>query len=48
MLVVGDREVEEGTVAVRTREGKNMGSMELDAFVGHLKSEVDRRGKTGN
>jgi len=48
MLVVGDREVEEGTVAVRTREGKNMGSMELDAFVGHLKSEVDRRGKTDN
>ena len=46
LLVVGDREVEEGTVAVRTREGENMGSMELDAFVRHLRSEVDRRGKT--
>ncbi|HEY5775616.1 MAG TPA: threonine--tRNA ligase [Xanthomonadales bacterium] len=45
LLVVGDREVEEGTVAVRTREGENLGSMEVDAFVRLLRSEVDRRGK---
>ena len=45
LLVVGDREVEEGTVAVRTREGENLGSMQLDAFVRKLGSEVDRRGK---
>ena len=48
LLVVGDREVEEGTVAVRTRAGKDLGSMELEDFVGHLRSEVDRRGKTDN
>jgi threonyl-tRNA synthetase len=46
LLVVGDREVEEGTVAVRTREGENLGSMEVDAFVRLLRSEVDRRGKS--
>ena len=44
LLVVGDREVEEGTVAVRTREGENLGSMEVDAFARLLGSEVERRG----
>jgi threonyl-tRNA synthetase len=46
LLVVGDREVEEGTVAVRTREGENLGSMEVTAFASHLESEVARRGTT--
>ena len=48
LLVVGDREVEEGTVAVRTREGENLGSMEVGAFAEHLKSEIARRGVTDN
>ena len=44
LLVVGDREVEKGTVAVRSREGENLGSMEVEGFARHLQSEVDRRG----
>jgi threonyl-tRNA synthetase len=48
LLVVGDREVEEGTVAVRTREGENLGSMEIGAFAEHLKSEIARRGVIDN
>ncbi len=48
LLVVGDREVEEGTVAVRTREGENLGSMEIGAFAKHLESEIARRGRTDN
>jgi len=48
LLVVGDREVEEGTVAVRTREGENLGSMQVEAFARHLQSEVDRRGLSEN
>jgi threonyl-tRNA synthetase len=46
LLVIGDREVEEGTVAVRTREGENLGSMEVGAFAEHLQSAIARRGKT--
>jgi len=46
LLVVGDREVEEGTIAVRTRGGENLGSMEVEAFARHLESEVARRGIT--
>jgi threonyl-tRNA synthetase len=48
MLVVGDREVEEGTLAVRTREGENLGSMTVEAFARHLQGEVSRRGRTDN
>jgi len=46
LLVVGDREVEEGTVAVRTREGENLGSMDVDAFARLLGEAVERRGKS--
>jgi threonyl-tRNA synthetase len=48
LLVVGDREVEEGTVAVRTREGENLGSMTLPDFSGHLAERVGLLGKTVN
>lgn len=36
MLVVGDKEVEAGAVAARTRDGKQLPAMSLDAFVDHL------------
>jgi threonyl-tRNA synthetase len=46
LLVVGDREVESGTVAVRTRSGEDLGSMPLAAFAQHLAEDVGRRGRT--
>ena len=46
LLVVGDREVEEGSVAVRSREGENLGSMSLDAFSELLAERVGLRGQT--
>jgi threonyl-tRNA synthetase len=46
LLVVGDREVEQNTVAVRTREGKDLGSMSLDAFAGLLRGDIARRGRS--
>ena len=33
MLVIGDKEVEEGTVSVRTRDGKNLGALSIEAFI---------------
>ena len=48
LLVVGDREVEEGTVAVRTRGGEDLGSMDLESFAQHLESDVARRGRIEN
>jgi len=40
MLVVGDKEMENGTVAVRTREGGDQGAMDFPAFVAKIKAEI--------
>ncbi|MFA5530350.1 MAG: threonine--tRNA ligase [Thiohalomonadaceae bacterium] len=45
LLVVGDREVENHTVAVRTRGGKDLGTMALDAFVDKVIADVALRGR---
>ncbi|TXS96208.1 threonine--tRNA ligase [Parahaliea maris] len=45
LLVVGDKEVETQTVAVRARRGEDMGSMDLEAFTAHLADDVARRGR---
>ena len=45
LLVVGDREVENGTVAVRTRSGEDLGSLSIAAFAQHLADDVGRRGR---
>jgi len=43
LLVVGDREVEDRAVAVRTRDGKDLGTMSLDDLAAHLQEEVNKR-----
>jgi threonyl-tRNA synthetase len=45
MLVTGDREAAESTVAVRSRAGGDLGSRSLDAFIGEASAEV--RNKAG-
>jgi len=39
-LVVGDKEKQAGTVAVRTRGGEDLGAMGLDAFIARLRNEA--------
>ncbi len=46
MLVIGDREVENRTVAVRTRGGEDLGSMPMEAFAERLTAENASRGRT--
>ncbi|MGH8495100.1 MAG: threonine--tRNA ligase [Gammaproteobacteria bacterium] len=46
LLVVGDRELESKTVAVRTRSGENLGSLHLDAFAERLAAEIASRGRS--
>ena len=43
LLVVGDREMEEGTVAVRTRTGEDLGAMSVEDFAERLSEEVASR-----
>ena len=40
LLVVGDKEMEAGAVAVRARGGKDLGVMSLDAFVQLITSDI--------
>jgi threonyl-tRNA synthetase len=46
LLVVGDREAETDTVAVRTRSGKDLGSLSLQALSEGLTAEIASRGRT--
>ena len=45
LLVIGDREVETRSVAVRTREGTDLGSMPIEQFRELLTQAVSRRGR---
>lgn len=45
LLVVGDREIENGQVAVRTRTGEDLGSMLIDDFAELLAKEVEKKGR---
>ena len=40
MLVIGDREVEQGTVAVRGRSGANLGSMAVPAVIDLIRADL--------
>ncbi len=48
LLIVGDREVEEGTVAVRLRDGTDLGAMPLAALSARLREEVAQRRAIGD
>ena len=45
MLVVGDRDMEAGTVSVRTRTGKDLGAMSLADFAAKLHEIVDSKAR---
>jgi len=46
LLTVGDKEVETGSVSVRTRSGEDLGSMSIEAFADHMAADVARRGRS--
>ncbi|EGG93367.1 Threonyl-tRNA synthetase [gamma proteobacterium IMCC1989] len=48
LLVIGDKEVENNALAVRTRTGEDLGVMSIDAFVAHLNADVENKGITGS
>ncbi|WMS87302.1 threonine--tRNA ligase [Pleionea litopenaei] len=45
LLVVGDREMEEQQVAVRTRNGKDLGSLSIEAFEAILNDSIAQLGR---
>ncbi len=45
MLVVGDREAEQGAVSVRSRAGGDLGARAIDAFIADVVGEIARKGR---
>lgn len=45
LLVVGDREVESGSVSVRTQEGADLGAMTIDEFAQFIKGKIAQRSR---
>ena len=45
MLVVGDRDMENGTVSVRTRGGEDLGAMSMEAFLAKCAEEIKTKAK---
>ena len=43
MLVMGDKEVEAGTVAVRARTEERGGVKPVDTFIAQIQAEIDPR-----
>ena len=45
LLVVGDKEIENGTVAVRTRDGEDLGSMTIEEVISLFQRDTDKRSR---
>lgn len=43
MLVVGGREEEEGTVAIRNRKGENLGAVKVEEFIERITKEINSK-----
>jgi threonyl-tRNA synthetase len=48
LLIVGDKEVEAGTIAARDRTGEDLGIMSVEAFAEMLEQDVSRLGRATN
>ena len=46
MLIIGDKEVQNDTVTVRSRAGEDLGSMSVTKFSDMLAADIERRGRS--
>ncbi|MEK7141383.1 MAG: His/Gly/Thr/Pro-type tRNA ligase C-terminal domain-containing protein, partial [Patescibacteria group bacterium] len=43
LAIIGDREIQGGTVSVRTRSGEDLGAVSLEQFVRNVNDEIERK-----
>jgi len=41
MIIIGEKETKSNLISVRTREGKNLGSIDVNKFINQLKSQIE-------
>jgi threonyl-tRNA synthetase len=46
MLIIGDKEVENGSIALRLRSEKDVGEVKVDEFISNLLKEINERSQT--
>jgi len=46
LLVVGDKEMENNSLSVRTRTGEDLGSLTIDEFIAHLEADIQNKGRS--
>ena len=46
MLVIGDRDIENGTVSVRTRTGADLGAMTPEEFKAMCRKQIDEKDRS--
>ena len=45
MLVVGDKDIENGTVSVRSRKDGDMGAMSVDDYIKMVSKEIETKSR---
>ena len=45
MLIIGEKEVQSGTVGVRSRKDGDLGAVDVNKFIENIKAEIDNYGK---
>ena len=43
MGIIGDKEINDQLVSIRSREGKDLGKLNLSDFVKRVKEEIDQK-----
>ncbi len=43
MVIIGAKEMEDGTVSVRSRKGEDLGAMQIEDFIAKAKKEIDEK-----
>ena len=41
--IIGDKEIEKNTISIRTRDGENLGTIDLSQFLQKIKEEIDKK-----
>ncbi len=43
-IIIGDKEIERSEISIRTRDGKDLGSMKINKFINLLQDSIDQKG----
>ena len=43
MGIIGDKEIETKSLSIRTRDGKDLGQLEISKFLNLIKEEIDKK-----